>query len=353
MKSIEWTGNMVRFIDQTLLPEKEEYVETTDLAVIEDAIRTLKVRGAPALGVAAAYGIVLGVRASGAKNFDDLKNSFDEVAGRIGATRPTARNLFWAIERLHALLMASAGEDIDAIKRLLLEEAIRIHNEDEKMCSMIGSIGAELVPMNAVILTHCNTGALATGGEGTAQSVITTASRRGKNVVVYADETRPLLQGARLTAWELMKNGINVTLITDNAAGFVMKKKKVTLVIVGADRIASNGDTANKIGTYSLALLAKEHRIPFYVAAPTSTFDRTIAGGEDIPIEERNSAEVVEISGKHIAPHGVPVYSPAFDITPANLISAIITERGILRAPYGESIQSAVGNNGAGNDSSD
>ena len=342
MKNIEWKDGVVRFIDQSQLPAKEIYVETDDPAVIEDAIRTLKIRGAPALGIAAAYGVMLGICSAHVTSSEELEKIFEETARRITSTRPTARNLFWAIERLRKLLRKSNGDSVRNLEQKILLEALRIHEEDTEMCAAIGRHGSELVPLTATILTHCNTGALATGGEGTAQAVITTAFRQGKKIFVYADETRPLMQGARLTTWELMKEGIDVTLITDSTAAIAMRKKKVDLIIVGADRIAANGDTANKIGTYGLAILAKEHHIPFYVAAPTSTIDSETTSGDNIVIEERNPDEVVVVSGKRIAPNNVKVYSPAFDVTPNGLISAIITERGILRAPYGASINAAV-----------
>jgi methylthioribose-1-phosphate isomerase len=342
MKSIEWIGGKVRFIDQTKLPTEELFVETDDLTVLADAIRTLKVRGAPALGVAAAYGIVLGTKRFHSGTSQDLYNTVQQSALIIGQTRPTAKNLFWALERMCSVCRLNLHESVERIKRILLEEALRIHAEDERMCAAIGRFGAALVPDSSTILTHCNTGALATGGDGTAQAIITTAFEEGKNISVYADETRPLLQGARLTAWELHKRGIKVTVITDNAAAVVMAMKKINLVLVGADRIAANGDTANKVGTYNVAIIAKEHGIPFYVAAPTSTFDDSIADGSQIPIEERDPKEVSEGFGKRTVPEGVQVYSPAFDVTPHSYITAIVTERGILRPPFDEAIRRAL-----------
>jgi methylthioribose-1-phosphate isomerase len=338
IRSIEWIGNGVRFIDQTKLPTEEVYVETDQLSVLAEAITSLKIRGAPALGVAAAYGIVLGVKNSVESDYGKLEQDFEQAATIIKATRPTAVNLFWAIERMRGVFHRGKRYSAREIAEFLLHEAKEIHREDEEMCAAIGRFGNELVPQRAAILTHCNTGALATGGEGTAQSIITTAAAQGKNISVYADETRPLLQGARLTAWELQKHGIDVTLITDNTAAFVMKRKKIDLVVVGADRIAVNGDTANKIGTYNVAIIAKEHGVPFYVAAPTSTIDQSLVNGEMIPIEERQADEVTEGFGKRTAPYGVHVFNPAFDVTPNEFITAIVTERGMIRPPYVVSI---------------
>ena len=342
MKSIEWIGGKVRFIDQTKLPTDEIFVETDDLAVLADAIRTLKVRGAPALGVAAAYGVVLGTQRFHYENSQEFYEAVQQAASMIAQTRPTAKNLFWALERMCSVARLNLHESVERIKRILLDEALRIHAEDAHMCTAIGEHGASLVPDPSAILTHCNTGALATGGDGTAQSIITTAFAQGKKISVYADETRPLLQGARLTAWELQKRGIPVTVITDNAAAVVMAMKKVDLVVVGADRIAANGDTANKVGTYNVAIIAREHGIPFYVAAPTSTFDIAIAAGALIPIEERNPNEVSEGFGRRTVPDGVRVFSPAFDVTPHRYITAIVTERGILRPPFADAIRSIL-----------
>jgi methylthioribose-1-phosphate isomerase len=342
MKSIEWIGGKVRFIDQTKLPTDEIFVETDGLAVLVDAIRTLKVRGAPALGIAAAYGIVLATQTFHSGTSQALYDTVQQAALAIEQTRPTAKNLFWALERMRSVCRLNLHESVGRIKRILLDEALHIHAEDAEMCAAIGKFGASLVPDPSTILTHCNTGALATGGEGTAQSIITTAFEQGKHVSVYADETRPLLQGARLTAWELQKRGIHVTVITDSAAAVVMAMKKIDLVVVGADRIAANGDTANKVGTYNVAIIAKEHGIPFYVAAPTSTFDITIKDGTLIPIEERDAKEVTEGFGRRTVPEGVRVYSPAFDVTPHSYITAIVTERGILRPPFAEAIRSVL-----------
>ena len=337
-------GSAAKFglsIKQNFLPE-EIFVETGDLAVLADAIRMLKVRGAPALGIAAAYGVVLGIQHVHSKNSREFYEAVQQAASAIAQTRPTAKNLFWALERMRSVCRLNLHESVERIKQILLDEALRIHEEDARMCIAIGKHGAPLVPDPSTILTHCNTGSLATGGDGTAQAIITTAFEQGKAISVYADETRPLLQGARLTAWELQKRGIHVTVIADNAAAVVMAMKKIDLVVVGADRIAANGDTANKVGTYNVAIIAKEHGIPFYVAAPTSTFDISIADGALIPIEERDPKEVSEGFGKRTVPFGVRVYSPAFDVTPHSYITAIVTERGILRPPFAESIRAVL-----------
>jgi len=325
-------------IDQTRLPLEEVYVETNDYLEIAEAIKKLRIRGAPAIGIAAAFGLALGAR-----QFDDEdRKAFDQylekVSNDLSSTRPTAVNLSWALRRMKCVLQASPEHSVEQMKALLLDEAKKILAEDIEMCRRIGRHGSELVPDPAGILTHCNTGALATGDFGTAQSVIVTAHERGKKIRVFVDETRPLLQGARLTTWELMKRNIETTLITDNTAAFVMKKGWVDLVVVGADRIASNGDVANKIGTYNLAVLAEKHRIPFYVAAPISSIDFQLSSGEGIPIEERDPGEVTEGFGKRIAPQGVHVYSPAFDVTPHDLVTAIVTEHGISRPPYSKTI---------------
>jgi methylthioribose-1-phosphate isomerase len=341
MNSIEWIHGKVRFIDQTRLPNEEVFVETDDLAVLAEAIRTLKVRGAPALGIAAAYGILLGTQHLRTEDSKEFIAGFEHSASIIAETRPTAKNLFGALERMRSVCRLMINKGVGEIKNALAAEAIAVHREDAEMCAAIGIHGASLVPDPATILTHCNTGSLATGGEGTAQSVITTAFGQGKKISVYADETRPLLQGARLTAWELQKRGIPVTVIVDNTAAFVMARKKIDLVIVGADRIAANGDVANKVGTYNVAVIAKEHGVPFYVAAPGSTIDFAMPDGASIPIEERGAREVTEWFGTRTVPVGVPVYSPAFDVTPHSFITAIVTERGILYPPYERSISAA------------
>src|SRR5258706_8611642 len=332
MKSLEWLGDRLRLIDQTKLPLEELYVDTRDYRVVAEAIRTLRIRGAPAIGIAAAYGMALAGLESGGASIEVLVRDVRRAGDELASTRPTAVNLFRALDRMRTILREA--ESADRARSLLVEEALKIHREDETMCRLIGEHGASLVPDRATILTHCNTGALATGGSGTAHSVITTAHRLGESVRVYATETRPLLQGARLTSWELMREGMEVTLITDGSASFVMSRMHVDLVVVGADRIAANGDSANKIGTYALAVAAHHHGIPFYVAAPTTTIDAALESGGLIPIEERGAGEVVESFEKRTAPPGVRVYAPAFDVTPASLIAGIITEKGIHTAPY-------------------
>ncbi len=344
MKSIEWIHGKVRFIDQTRLPNEEVFVETESLDVLAEAIRTLKIRGAPALGVAAAYGILLGTQHFHEDTLQKFYSEFERTAEIIAQTRPTAKNLFWALERMRSVCRLKINGKVEEVKNALLAEALAIHREDAEMCLAIGMHGASLVPNQAIILTHCNTGSLATGGEGTAQAVITTAAAQGKKIEVYADETRPLLQGARLTAWELQKRGIRVTVIVDNTAAFVMARKKIDLVIVGADRIAANGDIANKVGTYNVAIIAKEHGIPFYVAAPGSTIDLDLANGASIPIEERDPHEVTEGFGVRTVPAGVEVYSPAFDVTPHSYVTAIVTEKGILYPPFEKTIASMFQN---------
>ena len=328
---IEWKGDMVKLLDQTLLPAEEVYLEITEYHEIMTAIKELKIRGAPAIGVAGAYGMVLGAMQILAKSKATFLSELHDVAIAISGTRPTARNLFWAIERME--LAAVKGKNVEEIKTILLKEAKKIHNEEADATIELSKNGQELIKDGYTILTHCNTGPLATTGYGTALGIIINAHMQGKNGQVYADETRPLLQGARLTTWELRKIGIPVTLITDSMAGYFMKKGKIDCVIVGADRIAANGDTANKIGTYSVAVLAKENRVPFYVAAPTSTFDLSLSTGARIPIEQRNQAEVTHIKGIAIAPRYVNAANPAFDVTPNKYITAIITEKGIIRKP--------------------
>ncbi len=347
MNSIEWINGRVRFLDQTLLPGEERYVETNDINAVAEAIRRLQVRGAPLIGIAAAYGVVLGMRDAPSASGEALEAALDASCALLTATRPTAKNLFWAVERMRSvarLKIHMGGEDV---YRSLVSEAGAIHSEDAAMCAAIGAHGSTLVPTDAVILTHCNTGALATGGIGTALGIVITAHRQGKSVSVIADETRPLLQGSRLTAWELQREGIPVTLIPDTATAVSFHKKNIAMAIVGADRIAANGDTANKIGTYGVAILAKHHGIPFYVAAPTSTFDCGIINGAAIPIEERSRDEVAMCGPVMVAPRDVHVFNPAFDVTPHELISGIVTERGILRPPFTESIAALFGTRGA------
>jgi len=348
-KTIEWTDQGVRMIDQTRLPREEVYLTCRDYNEVAEAIRGMVIRGAPAIGVAAAMGVALGIKRSGARSIPDLRSDFDRIAETLSRTRPTAVNLFWAIERMRRVFEASLARHntdaqvVQAVRDTLEEEAKRVLAEDIAINEAMGRHGAALLPDSGTVLTHCNAGALATGGYGTALGVIRAAVSQGKNIQVFADETRPFLQGARLTAWELAKDGIPVTLITDNMAGHFMKQGQIRAVIVGADRIAANGDTANKIGTYSVAVLAHENRVPFYVAAPLSTIDRSLASGEGIPIEERASAEVTQLGGVQIAPPSVPARHPAFDVTPHRYITAIITERGIARAPYTESLSALFG----------
>jgi methylthioribose-1-phosphate isomerase len=336
-------GDVVVMIDQRKLPAEERYVRCKTAAEVARAIKTMVIRGAPAIGVAAAMGLALGMRKSketGTKNF---AAEFHKICELMASTRPTAVNLFWAIERMKRSFAAGAlaGESVDQIKDRLDREADAIHDEDVASCRALGAFGAEVVPADAHVLTHCNAGALATAGYGTALGVIRGAVERGKRVAVFADETRPFFQGARLTAWELVRDGIETTIITDNMSGALMRQGKVDLVVVGADRIAANGDTANKIGTYTVAVLAREHRIPFYVAAPLSTIDLETPDGDHIPIEERNAREVTHVGAVQVAPEGALIWNPAFDVTPHQFISGIITERGIFRAPYSESLKQA------------
>lgn len=339
IQTLEWTDQGVRFIDQTKLPMEEVYVTCKTPEQVADVIRSMVVRGAPAIGVAAAMGVALAVRNSKAENASDLKRDFDHACDVIGKTRPTAVNLSWAIRRMQEKLEWLRIRPVGQIKEALIEEAQRMHAEDIAANQAMGRHGATLMPSEGGVLTHCNAGALATAGYGTALGVIRAAVEQGKKIHVYADETRPFLQGSRLTAWELMKDGIPTTVISDNMAGAMMKLGKIGAIVVGADRIAANGDVANKIGTYTVAVLAKEHGIPFYVAAPTSTVDLACPDGSKIPIEQRNSKEVSHIAGKQVVPDGVEIENPAFDVTPARYVTAIITERGIARAPYEEALR--------------
>src|SRR5271165_6453912 len=331
IKTLEWTNDGVRFIDQTKLPTEETYVTCTSYEEVANAIRTMIVRGAPAIGVAAAMGVALGVRDSRAANHAGLKRDFDHICNVLAATRPTAVNLFWAIRRMQTKFEQLSLHTIRDIKRQLIAEAQRMLVEDIAANEAMGKHGAVLLPASGGILTHCNAGALATCGYGTALGVIRAAVDSGKKLHVFADETRPFLQGSRLTAWELMKDGIPTTVIADNMSAAMMRQRKIDAVVVGADRIAANGDVANKIGTYGVAILAKEHGIPFYVAAPFSTVDLETADGSGIPIEQRASREVTHMAGKQIAPDGVRVENPAFDVTPHKYVAAIITERGVAR----------------------
>jgi methylthioribose-1-phosphate isomerase len=340
IETLEWTDAGVVFVDQTKLPTEEIYVTCTTYEQVADAIRTMIVRGAPAIGVAAAMGIALGARALPEDaSFD---KSFAQICAVIAGTRPTAVNLFWAVKRMQALRASLAAKPLAEVKLALVEEAKKIYAEDIEINKSMGRHGAPLMPAEGGVLTHCNAGALATAGYGTALGVIRAAVEQGKKIHVYSDETRPFLQGARLTAWELMKDNIPVTLICDNMAGVMMAQGKVKAVIVGADRIAANGDTANKIGTYSVAILAKEHGIPFYVAAPVSTVDLETADGAGIPIEQRDAKEVTHLAGHQVAPAGCVVENPAFDVTPNRYIAGIVTERGVATAPFGASLQKLV-----------
>ena len=345
LPTIAREDSAVVMIDQRKLPAEEVYVRCETAAEVARAIKTMVIRGAPAIGVAAAMGIALGMRASKASGTQKLAAEFYKTCELMAGTRPTAVNLFWAIDRMKRAFAtaAGAGESVDQIKDRLDHEAQLIHDEDVASCRAMGAYGAAVVPADARILTHCNAGALATAGYGTALGVIRGAVEQGKQVTVYADETRPFLQGARLTAWELVRDGIPTTVITDNMAGALMHQGKVNFVVVGADRIAANGDTANKIGTYSVAILAREHQIPFYVAAPLSTIDLNTPDGHHIPIEERQAKEVTHLRGTRLTPDGAAVWNPAFDVTPHALIAGIITERGIFRPPYIESLASAFG----------
>ena len=345
-RTIEWIGGVdgfVRLIDQTLLPTELRTIECRDIETLWQAIRSLRVRGAPAIGVAGAMGVVLGVRGTKASSFAEFQTEFKRAADYLRSSRPTAVNLFWAIDRMERAAQTLQHLPHGQIIEGLLREALAIEDEDRRMCRAIGRFGAELIRKGDGILTHCNAGGLATSDYGTALACMFAAHEQGKSFHVFVDETRPLLQGARLTAWELMQHGIDATLICDNMAASVMKQGRVRCAITGADRIAANGDTANKIGTYGVAVLAKAHNIPFYVAAPSSTFDLSIPNGDAIPIEERDSREVTHGFGRQTAPDGVTVYNPAFDVTPATLISAIVTERGIIRPVNEASIREVLG----------
>ena len=344
LPTIEWNDEAVVMIDQRKLPSAEIYVHCKTPKDVAKAIKTMVIRGAPAIGVAAAMGLALGVKQSKQTGTTKLAGEFYKLCEMMAATRPTAVNLFWAIDRMKRVFADATrlGQSVDQIKVRLAEEARQIHDEDVASCRAMGAHGAAVVPQNARVLTHCNAGALATAGYGTALGVIRGAGAQGKTVVVLADETRPFLQGARLTAWELTREGIHTTVITDNMSGAMMRGEQVDLVVVGADRIAANGDVANKIGTYTLAVLAKEHNIPFYVAAPISTIDLATPDGDRIPIEERNAREVTHLGPMRLTPEAAHVRNPAFDITPNKFVTAIITERGIARAPYTESLANLV-----------
>jgi methylthioribose-1-phosphate isomerase len=342
-ETIAWKNGRMKLIDQTQLPEKLTYVWCDTVEDVWDAIKQLKVRGAPAIGVAAGYGVLVALRNFKPKTSKALINKVDKAVDYLASARPTAVNLAWALERMRAVAHGMQDRSPSQIMSALKQEAIKIHEEDKKLCEKLGTHGAKLIRSGNTVLTHCNAGALATGGMGTALAGIFVAHARGKKVSVFADETRPLLQGARLTTWELINAGIDVTLICDNMAAQVMREGKIDLVITGADRIASNGDVANKIGTYGVAVLARAHGVPFYVAAPSSTFDLSLRTGAEIPIEQRNPLEVTEGFGKRTAPKKTQVYNPAFDVTPARLVKALITEKGIIKPPYKRNIANILG----------
>ncbi|MCH8021089.1 S-methyl-5-thioribose-1-phosphate isomerase [candidate division KSB1 bacterium] len=332
--TIEWKNNKIRMIDQTKLPEELIHLEISDIEVLAEAIKSLRVRGAPAIGIAGAFGVVLGVQNFAGEDKEAFFKQLKESSEYLNATRPTAVNLSWAIQRMNRLADANKSKPVAEIKEQLLKEAQTIWEEDREICRRLGKHGARLVKDGFNVLTHCNTGALATADYGTALGVVFAAHEEGKKLHVYADETRPLLQGARLNVWELMNENIDVTLICDNTAAFVMQQKKIDCAIVGADRIAANGDTANKIGTYNVAVLCEKHGVPFYVAAPYSTIDFNLQNGSQIPIEERAAEEITHGFGRRTAPLNTKVYSPAFDVTPNDLIAGIITEEGVIEPPY-------------------
>ncbi|HMF15116.1 MAG TPA: S-methyl-5-thioribose-1-phosphate isomerase [Gemmataceae bacterium] len=346
IRTIEWVGGLdgfVRLIDQTLLPVQVEYRACRSVEEIWEAIRVLRVRGAPAIGVAAAMGVVLGMQSFADRSRGAYARRLQEVTDYLRTSRPTAVNLFWALDRMQRRVKGRTEElRAEELTQLLLKEALAIEEEDRQTCRSIGRIGAALIGEGQGVLTHCNAGGLATADYGTALAVMFAAAEQGRRFHVFADETRPLLQGARLTAWELQQRGIDVTLICDNVAAQVMREKRIQLVVVGADRIAANGDTANKIGTYGVAILAAAHDIPFYVAAPTSTFDLSLLNGSAIPIEQRDSHEVTHGFGKQTAPEGIQVYNPAFDVTPNRLISGIVTEHGLIQPVNAENVRALV-----------
>lgn len=339
IQSIEWREDHLRILDQTYLPKREVYSDIKDVGRIWEAIKKLRVRGAPAIGIAAAYGFYMGIKELPESTFDSFWVEVERVGEYLEGARPTAVNLQWALERIKNTIQANKDKSIPEIKEIVLETAKTIHDEDKRICKTIGEVGAELVKKGTKILTHCNTGSLATGQYGTALSVIFHAHEDGKEIQVWVDETRPLLQGSRLTAWELMNAEIPMKIITDSAAGSLMKQGKVDMIIVGTDRVAANGDTANKIGTYSLAVLAQQHDIPFYVAVPLSTIDMSLESGDDIPIEERDSDEITSFNGSQVAPKKAETYNPAFDITPHQYITGFITEKGLVKPPFDEAFK--------------
>lgn len=342
VKTIEWVDGKIRIIDQTKLPEQFVYLDIDRIEDLAEAIRNLRIRGAPAIGIAGAMGVALAAFQHENENKKELVRKLNDTIHLLKKTRPTAVNLFWALDRMENLIFSIKDESTEPMQNRLLQEALSIFEEDRQICRRIGQHGATLIPREATVLTHCNAGGLATADYGTALGVVYAAVESGKKVKVYADETRPLLQGSRLTAWELKESDIDVTVICDSVAGFLMKQKKIDCVLVGADRIAANGDTANKVGTYTLAVLAQKHHIPFYIVAPLSTFDFSLDSGELIPIEERSGEEVIHGFKTKTAPDGMQVYNPAFDVTPHELVDAFVTEKGILRPPYKKSISTIL-----------
>lgn len=343
VKTIYWEKGKIKLIDQTLLPCECKYLEIDNIEDLWEAIKKLRVRGAPAIGIAVALGIALVANNSRAKDSQKLLSEIKDASKYLATSRPTAVNLFWALERMQNLAQKNIDKPVKELRSILVNEAIQMIEEDNRVCKAMGEYGAKLLPKNATVLTHCNAGGLATASYGTALAVIYVAAEQGKNIKVFANETRPLLQGARLTVWELMQSNIDVTLICDNMAAVVMKEKKINGVFVGADRIAANGDTANKIGTYGLSILAKFHKIPFYVVAPLSTIDISIPDGSHIPIEEREKDEIIHGFGRQTAPIEVNCFNPAFDVTPNKNITAIITELGIVETPYKQNIEKLFG----------
>ena len=339
IQSIEWRDSHVRILDQTYLPKREVYSDIRDVGRIWEAIKKLRIRGAPAIGIAAAYGFYLGIKDLPGNTFESFWIEVERVSDYLESARPTAVNLRWALDRIKSTIQAHRDKPIEEIKEIVLKTAQTIHDEDKRVCKKIGENGVGLVRKKAKILTHCNTGSLATGQYGTALSVIFHAHEQGKEVHVWVDETRPLLQGARLTAWELMNAEIPMKLITDSTAGSLLQRGEVDMVIVGSDRVAANGDMANKIGTYPLAVVAKENNVPFYVAVPLSTIDRELDSGENIPIEEREGDEIVSFNGSQVAPKRAETYNPAFDVTPHKYITGFITEKGIVEPPYDENFK--------------
>lgn len=338
VKTIEWVDGRIRIIDQTQLPEKLAYLDIRDIRVLGEAIQKLRIRGAPAIGIAGAMGVALAAQEFRGSESKDLIRNVKESIEFLRMTRPTAVNLFWALDRMAKVLDSVADKPVDRIRERLLQEAMTIFEEDRQVCRLMGRNGASLIPEEATVLTHCNAGGLATADYGTALGVIYAAVEMGKSVKVYVDETRPLLQGSRLSAWELIQSGIDATVICDSAAGFLMRQGRIDCILVGADRIAGNGDVANKIGTYTLAVLAEKHNVPFYVVAPIATFDFSLGSGDKIPIEERSGEEVIQGFGMKTGPDGVDVYNPAFDLTPHELVTAFVTEKRVLYPPYEESL---------------